>query len=66
MWVGMIVIGGSFIMAAIVQIMIDNNPAHTVGIWWQLPQYGLLTAGEVLVSITGLEVRCLIHPNFSR
>jgi POT family proton-dependent oligopeptide transporter len=40
---------------ALVQIAIDRHAPGTVSVWWQLPAYFLLTLGEVLVSITGLE-----------
>ncbi len=44
----------SFAAAAIVQSIIDSGRApHAL---WQLPQYLLLGAGDVLVSVTGLEL----------
>jgi POT family proton-dependent oligopeptide transporter len=53
MTVGMFVTVLSFVAAAVVQTLLDRGePIHAL---WQLPQYLLLTAGEVLVSITGLE-----------
>ena len=30
-------------------------PANKMSIAWQLPQYALVTAGEVMFSVTGLE-----------
>ena len=30
-------------------------PANKVSVAWQLPQYALVTAGEVMFSVTGLE-----------
>jgi POT family proton-dependent oligopeptide transporter len=53
MTVGMYVTVLSFVAAAIVQSLIDAGRAPPV--LWQLPQYVLLTVGEVLVSVTGLE-----------
>ncbi|HEX9051648.1 MAG TPA: POT family MFS transporter [Anaeromyxobacter sp.] len=43
----------SFVAAAILQMVVDAG--RTPHALWQLPQYVLLTAGEVLVSVTGLE-----------
>ncbi|XP_006162428.1 solute carrier family 15 member 2 [Tupaia chinensis] len=33
----------------------EDIPANKVSIAWQLPQYALVTAGEVMFSVTGLE-----------
>ncbi|XP_040858675.1 solute carrier family 15 member 2 isoform X1 [Ochotona curzoniae] len=33
----------------------EDKPANKVSIAWQLPQYALVTAGEVMFSVTGLE-----------
>lgn len=35
--------------------MIEDVQANNVHIAWQIPQYVLITAGEVMFSITGLE-----------
>ncbi len=53
MTVGMFVTATSFVAAAVVQSLIDAGSAPHV--LWQIPQYVLLTVGEVLVSVTGLE-----------
>jgi POT family proton-dependent oligopeptide transporter len=53
MTAGMFVTVLSFAAAAIVQTFIDDG--HAPNLLWQLPQYVLLTTGEVLVSVTGLE-----------
>jgi POT family proton-dependent oligopeptide transporter len=53
MTAGMFVTVLSFVAAAVVQTFLDaGQPLHAL---WQLPQYVLLTTGEVLVSVTGLE-----------
>jgi POT family proton-dependent oligopeptide transporter len=53
MTAGMFVTVLSFAAAALVQTLIDaGRVPHAI---WQLPQYLLLTIGEVLVSVTGLE-----------
>lgn len=33
----------------------EDIPANKISIAWQLPQYVLVTAGEVMFSVTGLE-----------
>jgi POT family proton-dependent oligopeptide transporter len=53
MRVGMVATVLSFVAAATVQMIVDAGWAPSV--LWQFPQYLLLTAGEVLVSVTGLE-----------
>jgi POT family proton-dependent oligopeptide transporter len=50
---GMFVTVLSFVAAAVLQMVLDAGFAPN-GLW-QLPQYLLLTTGEVLVSVTGLE-----------
>jgi POT family proton-dependent oligopeptide transporter len=53
MTAGMFITVLSFAAAALVQLRIDaGTPPHAL---WQIPQYVLLTIGEVLVSVTGLE-----------
>ncbi len=53
MTAGMFLAVGSFAAAAVVQLLVDSGrPPHLA---WQVPQYLLLTAAEVLVSVTGLE-----------
>jgi POT family proton-dependent oligopeptide transporter len=53
MTAGMFLTVGSFVAAAILQTFVDDG--HAPNLLWQLPQYLLLTTGEVLVSVTGLE-----------
>jgi POT family proton-dependent oligopeptide transporter len=50
---GMFVTVLSFVAAAILQMLVDAG--RTPHALWQVPQYVLLTAGEVLVAVTGLE-----------
>jgi POT family proton-dependent oligopeptide transporter len=52
---GMGVTAGSFVATALLQQYIDRSPPASVWVGWQLIQYLLLTVGEVMVSITGLE-----------
>nr|XP_006819236.1 PREDICTED: solute carrier family 15 member 2-like [Saccoglossus kowalevskii] len=36
-------------------VLHETVPANTVSVFWQIPQYVLITTGEVMFSITGLE-----------
>ena len=50
---GLVLTALSFIVIALIQTDIDNGGQPSV--WWQILAYMILSAGEVLVSITGLE-----------
>ena len=50
---GLFVIGASFLVVAWIEKQIMGG--STVSVWWQFFAYLVLTAGEVLVSITALE-----------
>jgi proton-dependent oligopeptide transporter, POT family len=50
---GLLLTGLSFVIIAILQTGVDKG-LHP-SIWWQILAYVVLSAGEVLVSITGLE-----------
>lgn len=51
--VGLAVTAGSFALCAMIQRWIDAG--HAPSLLWQVLAYILITAGEVMVSITGLE-----------
>ncbi len=51
--IGLFVTASSFVVVAWIEARIQSG--HVVDVWWQIFAYALLTAGEVLVSITGLE-----------
>lgn len=51
--IGFFLTAGSFVFLAVAQEMIDTGTQASV--WWQLWAYVALTAGEVMISITGLE-----------
>lgn len=51
---GMLLNAVAILAAAILQVFISANPDGVLWIW-QVPQWLILSAGEVLVSITGLE-----------
>ncbi|GAA4313034.1 hypothetical protein GCM10023149_08620 [Mucilaginibacter gynuensis] len=50
---GLLITAGSFVIVAMLQAKVDAG-LHP-SLWWQVLAYVLLSAGEVLVSITGLE-----------
>ena len=51
--IGLVVTGLSFLVSAWIEAQIGAG--HTPNIGWQMPAYALLSAGEVMVSITALE-----------
>jgi POT family proton-dependent oligopeptide transporter len=51
--IGFFVAASSFLVVARIESQIQGG--HTVSVWWQILAYVILTASEVLVSITGLE-----------
>jgi hypothetical protein len=53
--IGMFFTASSFVAAALLQGWIDRSGEGQVWFGWQIPQYLLLTIGEVMVSITALE-----------
>ncbi|HUQ26496.1 MAG TPA: oligopeptide:H+ symporter [Burkholderiales bacterium] len=50
---GFFVCASSFLLVAWVEDRIQSG--YVVSLWWQIAAYGILTASEILVSITGLE-----------
>lgn len=50
---GLVVAGASFLVSAWIETQIDAGLRPSIG--WQLPAYGLLSAAEIMVSITSLE-----------
>lgn len=50
---GLFITGFSFVIIALLQVQVDNGIHPSV--WWQILAFAVLSAGEVLVSITGLE-----------
>jgi POT family proton-dependent oligopeptide transporter len=51
--IGLVVTGLSFLISAWIETQLAAGLKPSIG--WQLPAYALLSAGEVMVSITGLE-----------
>lgn len=63
MAVGMVITGMAFLMASWLQAVIERGTFNEkdecidncVPIMWQVPQYIVMTAGEIMFSVTGLE-----------
>ena len=55
MSVGMFLTALAFLISGILELIIQSYPDKSLTVWWQLPQYIVLTCAEVMVSITGLE-----------
>jgi len=55
MTIGMLLASLAFAASGTLELAIDLLPENSVFIAWQIPQYFLVCAGEVMVSITGLE-----------
>ena len=61
MGLGMFLCGCSFVISAFLQFAVEKNPYHPddkstgICILWQLLQYIVVTASEIMFSITGLE-----------
>jgi proton-dependent oligopeptide transporter, POT family len=53
MGLGLVVTGASFLVSAWIETQLKAGLKPSIG--WQLPAYALLTAGEIMVSITSLE-----------
>jgi POT family proton-dependent oligopeptide transporter len=51
--IGLVVTGASFLVSAWIETQLKAGLKPNIG--WQLPAYALLTAGEIMVSITSLE-----------
>ncbi|GMI05446.1 hypothetical protein TrLO_g3080 [Triparma laevis f. longispina] len=56
MGLGMVFASASFVISAFVELAISGaDEENSVSVGWQLPQYFVLTVGEIGVSTTGLE-----------
>jgi POT family proton-dependent oligopeptide transporter len=55
MTLGILLASLATVVIALIQRAIDSHGPGTISVRWQFPAYFLLTMGEVLVSITGLE-----------
>ncbi|MGX5689740.1 POT family MFS transporter [Arcticibacter tournemirensis] len=50
---GLVVTALSFLIIALIQVSVDGGGRPSV--WWQILAYALLSASEVLISVTGLQ-----------
>lgn len=56
MVIGMILGAIAFLFSGLLQLAIDNHAGgESLSMLWQVPQYVVMTAGEIMFSITGLE-----------
>ena len=53
--VGLFVTVLSFTISGLLEIHIQDSPEKSVHIFWQAPQYFVMTVAEIFVSITGIE-----------
>jgi proton-dependent oligopeptide transporter, POT family len=45
----------SFLASALVEYLIQTRPPNSISLCWQIPQITIITAGEILLNVTGLE-----------
>jgi POT family proton-dependent oligopeptide transporter len=60
MGTGMVLAAGAFALSSMLQKRIEAG--ENLSIWWQTIPYGVMTAGEVLISATGLEFAFSVAP----
>ena len=53
---------GAFVAATILQYNIENSPSQSISIYWQLPQYVMICAAEVLVYPPALHLAYVNSP----
>jgi len=53
MGIGMLCTGGALVVAGVVQIFVSKEP--NVSIFWIIPQFFLVSCGEILLSVTAYE-----------
>ncbi|KAF4652167.1 hypothetical protein FOL47_011236 [Perkinsus chesapeaki] len=53
----------SLVCATIVELQIKSNPLFTVSIWWQVPQFWIVAAGEIFLISTSYEIAFTFSPS---
>ncbi|KAF4695803.1 hypothetical protein FOZ60_003398 [Perkinsus olseni] len=53
----------SLVCAAIVELQIKSKPLFTVSIWWQVPQFWIVAAGEIFLFSTSYEIAFTLSPS---
>ncbi|EER16664.1 Tripeptide permease tppB, putative [Perkinsus marinus ATCC 50983] len=54
--IGSLLAALSLVAAVIVEYVVSSNSLYTVSIWWQIPQFSLIAAGEIFLVSTSYEV----------
>ncbi|XP_055307185.1 peptide transporter family 1-like [Sitodiplosis mosellana] len=54
MTIGGILLAISFFLSAIIEFSIESSSEKSISILWQIPQFVILTIGEILFAVTGL------------
>lgn len=49
----------AFFASAILEYSMEQVPANSISVTWQIPQITILTVAEILLNVTGLEVGIL-------
>mmetsp|Transcript_1157 Transcript_1157/g.2036 ORF Transcript_1157/g.2036 Transcript_1157/m.2036 type:complete len:454 (+) Transcript_1157:328-1689(+) len=62
MFMGMLCAAVAFVVSGLVQQSVDAGAEGSVSVWWQVPQYVVMTSGEILLSITLLEFSYCVSP----
>eukprot|EP00850_Spirogloea_muscicola_P017977 SM000160S02518 [mRNA] locus=s160:58015:61475:+ [translate_table: standard] len=53
---GMVACSLAFVASGALEMVVDGAPPRSIHMLWQVPQYAIMTAGEIMFSITGLEL----------
>ena len=54
---GMFLTAVAFFASTVLEYSIQNCPPNSISLAWQIPQITILTVAEILLNVTGLEVR---------
>lgn len=52
---GMILSIIAFLLSALVQHQVDTSEPNSVNVFWQIPQFVIISCAEIFISVTGLE-----------